>query len=127
MVERTKNLCAEAGCPALCCRDMIFWDLDIPYLDTFRQVAEVKKLGPHESPLSKPDGIYFAPNSDGVTCRLTIKGPCPHLTEDLRCSICGQLERPIECSNFEFASDECMDTRKQNEVVSPVIPLNQIK
>jgi hypothetical protein len=38
---------------------------------------------------------------------------CPHLTDDLRCAIFGQADRPACCAGLQPSQDMCGDSREE--------------
>ncbi len=112
------NPCAASGCPAACCRDMVFEGLSQRDVDTLTPYGtrviqlSAKVMAQHieEDIYDSTTGttVYVAPQQAN-TQTLSMVGPCPNLEPD---NSCGVYEtRPQACRNFGFASGDCATSR----------------
>lgn len=114
-----RNLCAEAGCPAACCRDMY---IDVPKDEVkkyFEGATYVEDGHLPERPRA-PEGVLFTDHHRIPGFALVrINGKCPNLTEDAECRI--YKGRPNACGNFEIGKRGCDEARQ-----SQYIPLERV-
>lgn len=114
-MENGRNICAESGCPGVCCRDIFMIDRRSRVTSSFNEATEfpsgempeLHDLGP---------GVYFCNYTspdipDGVFA--LIEGCCPNLNSTGECTIHDSAMRPNACANFKPGSAECNKIREE--------------
>lgn len=110
MTER--NLCAENGCPAACCRNIHGHvagraEYFLKAFPNAQKVESVRELT--EKIKSQELGAYFF-EERGWTY-FAISGDCPNLLPDFSCKIHEEKFYPKPCVNMRFNGDSCASSQ----------------
>jgi len=123
---KDRNICAEAGCSAACCRNMMLKGVSETELNnTFPDAKKVAKEKLGIGAVLMGGGVYYTDTGymEKKPYEVQIVGQCPNLSENNECLVYDS--RPSVCRNFVVGSPSCTKSRISLSL-SPV-PLDLVK